>query len=235
MRNWESGVSPTYPADTVWGEMGRVLERGTQGLQDSGYIDVIYHHRAAADAVRAMEDCAWASCYALKRGSVAYHLQAAERASSKAASSADKVSLFPSRFRETFPENTDIAEFAADRWAGSASAMARLLRGTGATFLAVLQPNQWYRPSGDYRPIDANHIYKWVVEPVNRGYDAMRRRIPALEKDGVAVLDGALLFQGQNDRAIYSDDCCHYTDAANERLARAIAERLGGIPRERPN
>jgi hypothetical protein len=232
-RNWASHVEPTYPADTVWGEMGRHLERSNLPLTGSHHLLAAYHERAETESRRRAEWCRIASCFTITKMAEYYHQFRHSALGSATRSDVEKVSLFPVIHRYTFDPDIDIYQYIADRWADSSLAMAKLMDGREAIFLHVLQPNQWYRKSGEYKPIDRGHIYKWVIDPVNRGYAAMIERLPRLKAAGVNVLDATLIFKDINN-GIYDDDCCHYTKNGYDILFGVVAGEIGRLAERRP-
>lgn len=226
--NWESGVEPLFPADTLWGAWGRQLEQGRLPFEQDNAEQHLraYHEIAAKEWADRQEACVIASCFVFDGAIAAYHRWQQRRAAAAVSPAEQRASLFPTATQSRFEPRFDIFDYIAARWADSSLAMARLLRGTDALYLHVLQPNQWYAPSGSYEPIDPDHIYKWVIDPVNRGYAALERRVPEIRMAGVDILDATMIFKGQPDRKVYIDDCCHYTDAGNEALFAAIVREV---------
>jgi len=139
------------------------------------------------------------------------------------------ATLFPTTLRSKPPPGHDARAAAADLWRDASLAMAAIARQRGVLFLHVLQPNQWWRGAGAYRPIAEDHSYGWVVEPVNQGYDELIARAPALQAAGVEMLDATRLFANRDPRDVYADDCCRYTGDGHDVLATAIAERIDAI------
>ena len=227
-KNWESGVEPTYPADTVWGEMGRQLERSNLPLTRSEQLLAAYHERAATDSMREAKECHIASCFTIHRVAESYHRSRHHTLAQQVRGKIEQATLFPTIHRDTIGTNLNIYKYTADRWGDASYAMAKLMQGRTGIYLHVLQPNQWYRKSGEYKAIDRDHIYKWVIEPVNRGYAALIERIPRLQAAGVHVLDATMIFRDIN-QGIYADDCCHYTDAGYDLLFKIVAQEIARL------
>jgi hypothetical protein len=226
-RNWESGADPTFPADTLWGAWGRHLEKSITPLESGDHLLSAYHDLASRDWGRKAEACGTASCFMLSQIVSLYHRSRFQSLDRATRADVERTSLFPTNWQSSREEIADIYEYTAERWSDSSLAMAQLMRDRGGLYLHVLQPNQWLKKSGDYVPIDPDHIYQWIIEPVNRGYPALTRRIPELESAGVRILDATMLFSGEDNRRIFLDDCCHYTDQGYEILFEAIARRVG--------
>ncbi|MCC7046884.1 MAG: hypothetical protein IT562_09245 [Alphaproteobacteria bacterium] len=234
-RNWRSGVEPAFPADTLWGAWGRDLEQAAgRGAPTSAERALaLYYTAMAARQRREAGQCVLASCHLARRVLARLAHWRAERLAPPARQPADqRATLFPTAIQSRLGDNFDVFAYAAERWRDSSRAMAALARAQGAIYLHVIQPNQWWRESGDYRPIAADHIYGWVIEPVNKGYPALLARVPSLRAADVEVLDATLLFKDQPGRAVYIDDCCHYTAEGNERLMSAIGAAIATIHAE---
>jgi len=231
-RNFQSGIEPSFPADTLWGEWGRHLERSGGGSGEAAATAGLagYYRFRAARLNEEAQDCLLASCHLAKR--------ALSRLASWRARQLDRgrkqtqATLFPTALRSKFPAEFDVFRYTADQWRDTSLAMAAMARQAGTLYLHVLQPNQWWRESGSYRPIAEDHIYGWVVELVNKGYPELVARMPALRAAGVEVLDATMLFKDQDLRAAYIDDCCHYTVAGNDQLSGAIADAVAAIHAE---
>lgn len=226
-RNWRLGVEPTFPADVIWGEWGRALEQRTGGASDFAGVAAEYHKRSALEWRRYGETCKTATCWLVSEAFNRFHRLRESRAGAGLRERSNASTLFPTARMSKFPDGVDIYSFTADRWFDASVAMAELIKAQGGIYLHVLQPNQWFKPSGDYTPIDPAHQYGFVITPVNRTYTEMQKRIPDLRAKGVRFLDATTVFAGQPARDIYIDDCCHYTLRGNDLLAESIAESLG--------
>ncbi len=232
-RNWEAGVEPAYPADSLWGAWGRQLERAKPGF-DGGtpemHLAAYYQLQGRIWDSRA-ERCWLASCHLVVKLGARLALWREETLAQPIKARSDSISIFPTAAQSRFDRDFEIFAYTADRWRDSSRAMADLARQRGALYLHVIQPNQWWKPSGEYRPIAPDHIYQWVIDPVNKGYRQLLDRVPQLIAAGVEVLDVTQLFKGMPDRQVYLDDCCHYTDAGNEMLMIATGNTIAEIQR----
>jgi hypothetical protein len=104
--------------------------------------------------------------------------------------------------------------------------MHRLVKGTGAIYIHILQPNQWYRPSFNYLPKKPDHQYGWVIEPVNKFYPLYLKRAEKLRENGVNFLDATMAFKGKDRDIMFADDCCHYNFKGYEILFNIVANKL---------
>jgi hypothetical protein len=232
-KNWQSGVEPSFPADTLWGEWGRQLEHAARGAPVPADRALAAYYKATAARLHAESaQCGLASCHLAKRLLARLAHWRSERLGRAGGARTQGATLFPTATHSRFPADFDVFGYAAEGWRNASHAMAAMARDHGAIYLHVVQPNQWWHESGRYRPIAEDHIYGWVIDPVNRGYPALVERAAQLRAEGVGVLDATLLFKDVPDRRVYSDDCCHYTAEGNERLAKAIAEAIAAIHAE---
>jgi hypothetical protein len=235
-RNWASGTEPSFPADTLWGEWGRQLEkqalafdRGTSEQYLGAYLRTV-----SVDWQRRAEDCSFATCFVFRKTIAGLAGAKAAANQSEARPGEEKRTLFPTAIHSLLGKNFNIFDYTANQWASSSQAMADLLRPTGAVYLHVLQPNQWWQKHGNYEPIANDHVYKWVIELINEGYPRMAAKVPGLAANRVSVLDATAVFRGQAWREVYVDDCCHYTDKGNDILGNAIAVEAGRVASDRP-
>ena len=63
------------------------------------------------------------------------------------------------------------------------------------------------------------------AQPVKTGYPIMRAKAAQLADSGVVFTDLTQVF-AQHQEPLYVDDCCHVTEAGDEIIAAAIAERI---------
>lgn len=224
--NWRADAPVSYPADQLWGAWGRQLEQYDVPVGEAGYLLANYHGIMGRQADERAGACPIASCYYGFKVKAAYHAWRRAANEPEALERLTKRSYFPTKGVLPRPDETELYEHTGEIWQRASLAMHAMARAHGIPYIHILQPNQWYAPAGAYEPIDPEHPYDWVVEPVNRGYDAFRARMPALEAAGVRVQDFSTLFKGQDPRALYSDDCCHYTSEGNARIFNALGEAM---------
>lgn len=122
------------------------------------------------------------------------------------------------------PERT---EKIAGEWERGSRLLDQLARSVGAGYLHVLQPNQYagersfseeeariaLNPQSSYAP--------WA----RRLFPVLRERGAALAAAGVRFIDAGALFDAI-PQIVYADDCCHYNQRGNNRLADFLAERV---------
>ena len=121
--------------------------------------------------------------------------------------------------------NTLYTDIAAD-WAAASRLMNDLLTARSVPYVHVLQPNQYFTRHrfGDAEARVALNDTTPFKPPVERGYPVLQRagedlRARARFFDATAIFD-------DEPSAVYSDDCCHYTQRGNDLLADFIAARM---------
>ena len=104
--------------------------------------------------------------------------------------------------------------------------MHQMLAASGARYVHVLQPNQYFTtrpfaPGEAAVALAADSPFKPGVE---QGYPVLEQTIASgeLAQAGVTVVDGVHLFDAER-APVYIDNCCHYTRRGYEILADAIA------------
>jgi len=225
-KNWSDGAEPSFPADSLWGAWGRQLEQQKVPVAQRGFHLANYHTLAVRASKDREDACVTAICYYRYKIAGLYHgwRAGAERASLPEKS--EQRSLFPTKTVSELPDPFDLFGYTADLWRRSSLGMAELSKVAGARYIHVLQPNQWFDGAGQYTPIKVDHVYKWVIAPVNKGYRKLLTQSLALEAAGVNFLDGSLLFKSVPERSVYVDDCCHFTPQGYHAIFRAVAENL---------
>jgi hypothetical protein len=115
-------------------------------------------------------------------------------------------------------------------WASASLLMHDILSARGVPYVHVLQPNQYFtsrRFGADEARIALNSAtpFKAAVE---KGYPALVRTGSTLTLKEHFV-DATEVFD-REPGPVYEDDCCHYTQLGNERLADVIAARVLASP-----
>jgi len=227
-KNWESGVEPSFPADTLWGSWGRQLDRSA--FKDESHSAKFYlaawHRTEEKEWKLRSENCLMASCFWFSQLISNYSSFRAKRLEIDIQATQQKISLFPTEINSKFSKNFNIHEHTTHYWRSSSKAMSALARDNGSIYLHVLQPNQWWKNSGSYTPLVHDHQYKWVIPLVNDGYPKLVESLSWLNNKNVNTLDATTIFREKSSRDVYIDDCCHFTDNGNEILASKIAEKL---------
>ncbi|MBI4264216.1 MAG: hypothetical protein HY657_07560 [Acidobacteria bacterium] len=127
-------------------------------------------------------------------------------------------------------EGATVFEDIARSWAEASLLMQDMLASRRATYVHVLQPNQYYgsRRFGAEEARVALSDGSPFKESVERGYPALVDASAPL-KERVAFIDATGIFDAEPS-PVYMDDCCHYTLRGNQRLADAIAARVLAAP-----
>jgi hypothetical protein len=222
-RNYNSGVETTFPADTLWGEWGRIIEKNPNNISVENVLD---HKKMYFKALKIQYDeksltCKLAACYLFNK-SISHMLSGEIKNLNIQIVEKNKRTIFPvAKFNNAKTEYENY-EYIISNWKKSSLEMEILLRTLGAEYVHVIQPNQWDISMGKYSPIDNKHIYEWLIKPVNFGYPMLRDGGKNLKLSGITVLDKTDLFKGLRYRDIYVDDCCHYTDKGAKILGESI-------------
>jgi hypothetical protein len=101
-----------------------------------------------------------------------------------------------------------------------------LLTARSVPYLHVLQPNQYFtrrRFDAAEARVALNSTTPFKP-PVERGYPVLQR-VGADLRARERFLDATAIFDDEPS-AVYSDDCCHYTQRGNDLLADFIAARV---------
>lgn len=127
---------------------------------------------------------------------------------------------------------TDTAAYRAeqaDLWMRSSTQVKALAEAHGAAYFHFLQPNQYVPGSKPIGPKEATvalvegpFCYRDAVE---QGYPLLIDRGARLKASGVDFHDLTGLFRTE-PRAMYSDQCCHFTTPGYLRIADAMAEAV---------
>lgn len=111
----------------------------------------------------------------------------------------------------------------ADIWQRSSVAMKALSEDVGATYVHILQPNQYVEGSKDLTQEERATAYRrrshWS-RAVRRGYPHLQERAAQLRDRGVAFYDLTGIFQ-EEERTLYIDECCHVNKLGNQILGQA--------------
>jgi hypothetical protein len=129
---------------------------------------------------------------------------------------------------------------AAALWGRCSELMQRAITADGGHYLHLLQPNQYYPTARVLTPaeravaIAAQSPYAAFVAA---GYPLLEAEVDRLQARGVRAFSLTRALDALPEAA-YADDCCHYTDAGQRRIAEtiadlAVAEMAAGRPGRR--
>lgn len=225
-KNWSDGAEPSFPADSLWGAWGRQLEQQNVPVAQRGFHLANFHELAGRASREHEEACVTALCYYRHKVEGLFHAWRAGEERAGLPEKSEQRSQFPTKIISDFPDTFDLYGYTADLWRRSSHGMAKLTEIAGAQYIHVLQPNQWFDEAGPYEPIKGDHVYKWVIDPVNKGYRKLLAQSDALETEGINFLNGTLLFKDVPERSVYVDDCCHFTPEGYHAIFKAVAENL---------
>jgi hypothetical protein len=126
-------------------------------------------------------------------------------------------------------DSSSLFEEVARQWLRTSALMQEALASQGATYVHVLQPNQ-YATARRFSEAEA----KVAINPASpfkpgaeQGYPALVAAVNALPEGAARpnVFDATRAFDDE-PAPVYVDDCCHYTKKGNELLAEFVARAV---------
>jgi len=113
-------------------------------------------------------------------------------------------------------------------WARYSLQMHQLLAARGIPYVHALQPNQYFPGTKPLTSREATSFTSFAspyAAPLREGYPLLLEEGAALRRQGVHFVDLSQAF-GDVESEIYEDDCCHFNDDGNRRLARLLARSV---------
>ncbi len=142
--------------------------------------------------------------------------------------STKELSFAASGPKETFDSDEQLFDHCVELWAHSSELLARLCTAHGIRYFHLLQPNQYLpgsKPMGEVESsLTVNNVSIFNV-PIGQCYPKMRAAADRLNNAGVSFGDLTQVFLDHPER-LYTDDCCHITEAGDTILAKAIARHI---------
>ena len=118
---------------------------------------------------------------------------------------------------------------AVELWRRGSAELARLAASHGASYLHVLQPNQYFASRRDFTPWERENAFTEPGHDYRRNAEAgdplLREAGRALADSGVDFVDLTGVLDAEPE-SVYRDRCCHLNERGYARVARAIAEQL---------
>lgn len=130
--------------------------------------------------------------------------------------------------KQFYSEEPGLYAHLVDIWSNASLQMHHLCRANKFHYVHILQPNQ-YLPNS--KPMEGEERELMFQEnqgygrAIAKGYPMLIAKGDALARQGVAFHDLTQLF-AQISAPIYSDRFCHYNEAGNILLARAVARQV---------
>lgn len=230
--NVRNEAEPFFPAVQVWGAMGQDLESQRLSVAEPAVLLAAWHRQSIRAAEAALASCDWASCWLWWRVVTLIHRWRAAATAVRNTTVDRDTTMFPMlmpQSKNATPTKAWTASDSADGWARAARLTAAVAMSGGARYLHVLQPNQWYSAEPAFVPRDPNHPFEQIVPLVRDGYPALRARVSTLIEAGVPVYDATSVYTGADPRAVFIDDCCHYTPEGYDVLFRALAAPIATL------
>lgn len=234
-RNLAHDVDVAAPPVDVLGAWYAAIDKDFKG--SVAETEAAYHAEKERYHRELAERCALAACYAWHTVWASVHARDAERAKTAAladAATPGRLFMLPARAADDPKDGVTAFALIADMWARSSRMLAATSHQTGALYLHVLQPDQYFSTGRDVPAEEKAAAFdpnSYLRSPVELGYPLLLDRLQQLRKEGVDAVDGTHVFNGESQQ-IYIDTCCHTNARGNELLARFIvaelAKRLGG-------
>jgi hypothetical protein len=129
--------------------------------------------------------------------------------------------------RRSLPDDAAFVENVVSTWFDSSVAMAGLARAFRIPYLHVLQPNQYFTKAtfSDKQRKSILSLDAPVTTMIPEVYQGYRTRAVQFPAKRVRFFDASTVFDEQTAE-IFVDNCCHFNEAGNKLLARAIAEQI---------
>jgi hypothetical protein len=142
----------------------------------------------------------------------------------------DSTSLLQLQSIPEYKEFSDIREKSLGLWLESSKRMKILLDHAGASYLHILQPNQYVSQkqfSQEEREL-ATTGSAYNVEAVQLGYQSMKEAGKTLKEQGIQFFDATNIFDKETT-ATFSDNCCHLNQEGNNIFARYVRDILDDL------
>lgn len=225
--NLPRGVHPLYP---------RRWDQRTEGLADldaqlaAGEVAYLRLHRGEVAAAFDRPAVGWSPTWNLLWLHRDRRLAAAETAALGRAQAPLETGGFLAHgpVFDTASAGGDFYPQLAAAWARASLQMHQICTARGIPYHHFLQPNQYVPGS---KPLTTEERTRFTRDDhpyraaVLGGYPELRRQGEELRRAGVAFHDLTGLFADE-ERTVYSDDCCHMNAYGNRRLAEAVAAAL---------
>lgn len=126
--------------------------------------------------------------------------------------------------------DTALIESVLSTWFDSSVAIAGLAKAFGIPYLHVLQPNQYVTKAvfTDEQRKSILNSDAPLTTLIPEAYERYRKRAAQFPANGVHFFDASPVFDGFSAE-IFVDNCCHFNEAANRVLARAMATRMAAV------
>jgi hypothetical protein len=127
-----------------------------------------------------------------------------------------------------FPDDDALYDALVAIWSASSRQMHHAAGGCGAVYVHCLQPNQYDPGAKPFSPEERANAYNSQSRyrpAIEACYPRLRAAGARLQTEGIRFHDLSRLFEGRSE-TLFSDDCCHLNQAANDLLARSIAAAI---------
>ena len=124
-------------------------------------------------------------------------------------------------------DDLDVAlDHALDLWSHGARQLWRAAEADGAAYVHIVQPNQYHPTARTYDEAERQVAFNPrspYRDRIEAGYPQLVEAVAELRDEGLPI-DAPLEMLDAIPEAVYIDDCCHFTDVAQQHLLEHIAE-----------
>ncbi len=226
-------VHPIFPSAAIMWGIGNTLDAGrrTSDFFRTG-ADLLDARLAITRNSEAANASRYGLAYLYRKAAISFYLRqkaAAEKRYVRAFNDNDNLERIKTLMGIDLPvnEKDDGAEMAFDIWLKSDEAMAALSKSTGARYVHVIQPNQYFSKKKFSEAEAKIALSAPSNDPVRigaeRGYAMFEKQADTIAKRG--IVSGVAMFDDQSE-AMYVDNCCHYSKTGENILAGFVADQV---------
>lgn len=229
--NNKAGTEVSMPNDYIFSPLITLANKDFSSGHLELALEVLQLKDRLQNTPNRLSECRLATCYMLRWAQAKYLLnQYREKLQifSQLKTEAGKGSLIYLKKIEKPLDDPEALERIVDLWFNSSLGMNDLLAARKIPYFEFIQPNQYYSNnrqfSADEKKIafDEKSQYK---EGTIKGYPKLLAKVSSLQARGVKVFNAVNVFDETRD-LVYSDVCCHYSDAGNDILSRYIGQSI---------
>lgn len=229
-RNLERNIALAMPPIDVLGAMYSALDKGSS--RSASAVAAAYHARRNEAELEAVGGCALAVCYTWHYFNAAWHANKRRASEAAALAAPDTTSSFK-LYNDDNPNREPKSRMGelADLWERSSIVMDGMARSAGATYVHVLQPNQYLKTERKYAPEEEKVAFgldsggSYTQFPLETGYPLLVEKVDTLKRRGIAVFAATRIYDAEA-APIYVDACCHVNETGNRILGQFVADSI---------
>lgn len=227
--NNKSGIDPAMPAGFVFAPLVDLANRDFSSEQLILVLEVAQTRNKLKDALNRLQNCKFATSYALRWGYVKYldrryRQKLEELAQPRKGDQAIDSLVRLDRIEKPLDDQEAVKQI-VDLWANSALSMNELLSARKIPYLEFIQPNQYHATSRHFTEQEKRTAIAQsglTREAITKGYPELLLRVERLRASGVNIFSAVNVLD-QVNKPMYIDSCCHINDLGLEVLTKYIA------------